>query len=181
MKKRVLIILADGFEEIEAIAPIDLLRRAGLDVLVAGLTKKNISGAHGISLSCEAVVSDIHLQPFDAVVLPGGNPGTSNLLNSDMVLEIVHNNHRENNLTAAICAAPQILDKAGILTGKQFTCYPGVEEKITHGTFVNEPVVIAGNVITGRSAGSSIEFGLAIIATLLGKKVSEEIQSKIVF
>ncbi len=181
MKKRVLIILADGFEEIEAITPIDLMRRAGLDVLIAGLSKREIKGAHGITIACDTTVAEIHLQPFDAVVLPGGFPGTSNLLNSDMVLEIVRNNYRENSVTAAICAAPQILDKSGVLNNKPFTCYPSVQEQISHGTFTNEPVVISGNVITGRAAGSSIEFGLSIIASLLGQNSADEVKQKIVF
>lgn len=181
MKKRALIILADGFEEIEAITPIDLMRRAEIEVTIAGLGKKEITGAHGITIPCDTTVAEIHLQPFHAVILPGGNPGTTNLLNSDQVLEIVRSNFRENSLTAAICAAPQILDKTGVLNGKSFTCYPGVETNITHGTFKNDPVIVDGNCITARSAGNSVQFGLEIITALVGKSVSDQVKEKIVF
>lgn len=181
MKTKALIILADGFEEIEAITPIDLMRRAGIEVIIAGIGKKEITGAHNITIACETTISEIHLQPFHAVILPGGATGTTNLLNSDQVLEIVKSNWRENSLTAAICAAPKVLDKAGILSNKSFTCYPGVESEITHGTFTNEPVIVDGNIITARSAGNSIQFGLEIIAALLGREASNVVKEKIVY
>jgi len=180
MKKSALVILADGFEEIEAITPIDLLRRAGIDVVIAGLDKRKIVGAHGIEITCDTTAQEIHLRPFDAVVLPGGGIGTKNLLGSDLVLEITRSNFRNNNVTAAICAAPMILGETGVLAGQKFTCYPGVESKISHGLFSNESVVVSGNIITARSAASSIEFGLEIINSLLGKTVSDEVKMKIV-
>ncbi len=181
MQKHVLVILADGFEEIEAIAPIDLLRRAGLDVTVAGLDKTVIKGAHGITITCDTTVGEIHLRPYDAVVLPGGLPGTNNLLNSDLTLEIVSRCYRDNCVVAAICAAPRILDKVGALHNKPFTCYPGVENEISHGSFTDQNIVISDNVITGKSAGTSIEFALAIIDKLVSKEIANQVQDRIVF
>ncbi|MEW5895955.1 MAG: DJ-1 family glyoxalase III [Candidatus Omnitrophota bacterium] len=182
MKKSALIILADGFEEIEAVTPIDILRRAGIDVMIAGLNNKEnfVTGSHGI-----AIKTDIALESagsdFDACILPGGTPGSPNLAKSDLVSSFLTIMNREKKLIAAICAAPAlVLAPAGILDRKKATCFPGMEDSFNESTvFVEEAVVIDSNVITSRGAGTAIQFALAIIAKLLNKETSDSIKEKI--
>jgi len=181
MRKKVVVILANGFEEIEAITPIDTLRRAGVDVTVVGLTGSVITGAHNITITCDTTLDAIFHQPFDGIVLPGGNPGTTNLSESTKLIEMIYQMNRDNKIIAAICAAPQVLDLSGVLTDKKYTCYPGSEEKIVHGERIDEPVVIDGNIITGRAAGSSLDFSLGIIEELLDAEQSSDISSRLVY
>lgn len=181
MKKSVLIILADGFEEIEALTPIDLLRRAGIDVTVAGLNSTEITGAHSITVKTDVELSKVQDQPFDAVVLPGGMPGTNNLNASDIVHKIVRNSYRENKLVSAICAAPLVLSDSGILKDKSFTCYPGFENKITNGNFNDSNIIKDNNIITGKGVGKAIDFSLSIISELINEEKAKEIKEQIVY
>jgi 4-methyl-5(b-hydroxyethyl)-thiazole monophosphate biosynthesis len=172
--------LADGFEEIEAIAPIDLLRRAGIVVTILGLTSLEIKGSHDIAVKAEMLLNDFNGK-YDALILPGG-PGHKNLLESYKVLHLVNSAFQQKLLCAAICAAPSVFGKAGILSGKKATCFPGYEDKLGEAIFVKEKVVRDGNIITSRGAGTAVEFGLEIIDYLIGKaeaeKVSRAIQLK---
>ena len=128
MAKKVLVLLADGFEEIEAVTPIDVLRRAGLEVITAGVGKKEITGAHGIQIHCDAEIEKYTDLP-DAVVLPGGMPGAANLKNSPTVLTLLRKMNEKNKTIAAICASPGLaLAASGVLDGKKATCYPGYEK-----------------------------------------------------
>ncbi len=179
--KTALVFIATGFEEIEAITPIDLLRRSGIKVITAGLGSKEVTGAHGMSIICDTTVSEMVHHPVDAVILPGGMPGTTNLLECNDVLEIVRSNHRDNKLIAAICAAPKILDKSGILKGKSFTCYPNNSDEITTGKYIDSPVVVDGNLITGRAVGSAIDFSLAVIEAILSNAAALDVKDKIVY
>ncbi len=179
MNKRAIVVLADGFEEIEALAPVDLLRRAGLDVVMLGLTATDIRGSHSIVVKTDGLF-DAFFQPFDALVLPGG-PGHKNLLLSQKLLELIRSSFAKGVLCAAICAAPSVLGKAGILMGKKATCFPGYEDKLSGATFVEKKVVTDANVITSRGAGTSIEFGLEIITYLAGKEAADEVAEAIVF
>ncbi len=180
MSKKVLLILAQGHEEIEAITQIDLLRRAGIEVTVAGLGSTEITGAHNITVKADVLLEDFS-GDIDGVILPGGMPGTTWLAESETVLNIVRNANEKGFLCAAICAAPLVLDRAGILEGKNYTCYPGVEEKIGSGTFTKKPVVQDGTIITGRGVGTAIPFALKIIDYLLSKGEAEAMASKIVY
>jgi protein deglycase len=179
--KTVIVILAAGFEEIETITPIDMLKRAGANVQIVGVGGTQITGSHGITVTCDTTVSEIIHQPVDCVILPGGMPGTTNLLESNDVLNIVRSNHRENKLIAAICAAPRILDKAGILEGKEYTCYPSAKSEIIHGIHRNSPVITDGNVITGRAAGSVFDFSNEVISHLFSQDIMREVSDKIVY
>lgn len=181
MKKSALIILAPGFEEIEALTPIDLLRRAGITVTIAGINSTEITGAHDITVKCDRIVSELLHHPFDCVILPGGNPGTPNLAKSDAVLEIVSRSHKDNKVIAAICAAPMVLAQASVLNGKKFTCYPGTENEITRGTFENSDLIVDGNVITARSLANSIDFSLAIISQVDPQFDCELLKKQIVY
>ncbi len=167
--KKVLIILADGFEEIEAITPIDVLRRAGLEVAIAGLVQKTVSGAHGIKFQTDLLLDEYEGLP-DAVILPGGMPGAQNLGESEKVAEIIKKMNSQKKVVGAICAAPAlVLGPTGILDGKKATCYPGFEKDFPASVaFSRDRVVVDGNVITSRGPGSAMEFALELVELLAG-------------
>jgi len=179
MKKTALIILAEGFEEVEAITPIDLLRRAGIEVTVAGLSSLEVKGSHSILVKADTVFAIPDTLP-DAVILPGG-PGHKHLANSELVISFVNKMFDAGKLCAAICAASMVFGKAGILDNKKATCFPGFENKLGKGTFVNEAVVVDVNVITARSAGAALPFSLAIIAYLLGQETADKVAKEIIW
>jgi protein deglycase len=179
MGKRAVIILVQGFEEIEAIAPIDLLRRAGIEVSVEGLDSMKVKGSHDIQITASSVFAVPPSLP-DAFILPGG-PGHKNLLDSMTVIEFVQKMFINGKLCAAICAAPSVLGKAGILKGKKATCFPGYEDKLNGGLFVKQPVVIDGTIITSRGAGTAVLFSLEIIRYLTDIRTAEKVASAIVY
>jgi 4-methyl-5(b-hydroxyethyl)-thiazole monophosphate biosynthesis len=179
MSKHAIIILADGFEELEAIAPIDVLRRAGIQVTILGLHSLEIRGSHDIVVKA-AMLLDNFSGPFDAIILPGG-PGHKRLLESNKVLEMVRSAFSRAILCAAICAAPIVLAKAGILVGKKATCFPGFEDKLGGAVFIDKKSVTDGNVITSRGAGTAVDFALDLVAYLAGKEAALSVAEKIVF
>jgi len=180
MAKKALIILAEGFEEIEAVTPVDLLRRAGIEVTAAGLGSTTVKGAHGIHIGADMTL-DAAGGDFDAIICPGGMPGTTNLMASDMVISRVRAVFESGKLCAAICAAPMVLDKAGVLKNKRYTCYPGTEKRIQSGTWIEKDVVRDGSVITARAPGAAIAFSLEIIDALLSSGAGRRIAEAIVF
>ena len=184
MEKRVLVILADGFEEVEALAPVDVLRRSGASVTVAGLKPERgnlVRGAHDVWVRCDVELCDVREDRFDAIVLPGGMPGALNLHKSEVVNSMVLDTYKRGDLVCAICASPAfVLAPTGILDGKKATCYPGCEEKYSHLDFCGERVVRDGNVITGAGPGTALEFGLLISEALFGKEVSSKIHSDMI-
>jgi 4-methyl-5(b-hydroxyethyl)-thiazole monophosphate biosynthesis len=180
MARKALVILADGCEEIEAVTIIDLLRRAGIEVTAAGLGKREITGSHDIVIRADMPLEK-SFDTFDAVVLPGGMPATASLADSVDVGALISAAFQSGALVAAVCAAPLVLARAGILDNKRFTCYPGIEKDIAHGHCVAEPVVIDGNVITGRAAGTAIAFCLAIVEYLLDAPAANDLASKLLY
>lgn len=177
MSKKALIILAEGFEEIEASAPIDILRRAGIEVVVAGLTAEKVTGAHKATIIADTKFEDVE-SDFDACILPGGMPGAGNLASSEKVKSVIAIMHQNGKLIAAICASPAlVLAPLGILDNKSATCYPSMETGFSKNTvFKTDDVVIDGNIITSRGPGTAMKFALAIVEKLLGKNVSDEIK-----
>lgn len=180
--KRVLVVLADGFEEVEAITPIDILRRAGLKVIVAGLGRTSIKGAHGIKVTADIDLGDLDALP-DAVVFPGGMPGAENLAASNDIKELVAAMDAKKGIIAAICASPAlVLAPSGILEGKKATCYPGMEKNFSVGiTAVKDPVVQDGNIITSRGVGTAIPFALKIVESLSGKDTADTVGEQVLF
>ncbi|WOC33085.1 MULTISPECIES: DJ-1 family glyoxalase III [Caproicibacterium] len=176
----VYVFLANGFEEIEALAPVDLLRRAGLEVLTVGIGDNEITGAHGIDVTPDIAEWDLNfdVQPADLVVLPGGMPGTKNLEASASVRNAVQWCVEQNRYIGAICAAPSVLGHWGVLKGHEAVCYPGYESELGC-TLGKKPVVQSGKIITARGAGVAVEFGLALISALCGAQKSEEIRKSI--
>ncbi|SHM36470.1 DJ-1 family glyoxalase III [Halanaerobium congolense] len=173
---KILIPLAEGFEEIEAVTNIDVLRRAGLDVITAGIGSKNIEGDHGIKVEADTVISEIDTADLDAVVLPGGMPGAANLRDSNELRNIIKKLNEENKLCAAVCAAPIVLEAAGILDGKKATSYPGFDKDMPSCNYQEDRVVIDGNLITGRGPGVAVEFAMTLVEYLLDKETKEELQ-----
>lgn len=164
--KKVLVPLAEGCEEMEAVTIIDVLRRAGLTVETVGLTSGVVTASRGVRLLPDREWPDSIPGPYVAIVLPGGGPGTERLQADPRVLEAVRAIAAAGGVVAAICAAPQVLYRAGVLRGKRFTCYPGVERVIEGGVHVERDVEVDGRVITSRGPGTSIAFALTVVAAL---------------
>lgn len=163
------IFLADGFEEIEALAPTDILRRAGREVLTVGVTGKTVSGAHGIPVTADITVDEVVLDDsLEAVVLPGGMPGTTNLEASDKVKESVMFAVANEKLIGAICAAPSVFGHWGLLEGRKATCFPGFEKDLHGAMYSGEGVVKDGVIITAKGAGVALQFGEALAAHFTG-------------
>jgi 4-methyl-5(b-hydroxyethyl)-thiazole monophosphate biosynthesis len=168
---RVLVPLAEGFEEIEAVAIVDVLRRADVEVLVAGLTAGPVRGSHGIALETDVLLDDVDPASLAMVVLPGGQPGTDRLKGDPRVLAIVRQLESSGRTVAAICAAPMVLAEAGVLEGRQATSHPSVRDRLAGATVVAEPrVVRAGRVLTSQGPGTAIEFALEIVRELRGEE-----------
>lgn len=174
--EKILVPLADGFEEIEAVTIIDVLRRATLDVLVAGLHEGPVRGSHGIAIVPDAHLGALDLGVFTMIVLPGGQPGTRNLAADPRVLALVRRLSAEGRRTAAICAAPLVLHAAGVIDGVAVTSHPSVRAELSS-AIVDEArsVVKSGPVTTSQGAGTAMEFALALVADLCGAQKSSEL------
>lgn len=169
--------LANGFEETEAIATLDVLRRANLLVATVGIGEKNITGSHGVTVVADLTDSEIKLdENCEGIILPGGMPGTLNLEKSDTVQKFLDWSAENNRLICAICAAPSVLGHKGILNGKEAVCYDGFETQLEGAIISENPVVRDGNIITAIGAGVSIEFGLEIVKYFCGENESERIK-----
>lgn len=180
----VYIFLADGFEEIEALTPADLLRRAGVEVALAGVTGDVVTGAHGIKVVCDitaAEAEDKICSPAGAemIVLPGGLPGADNLFASDEVSRSITAMKESGGFIAAICAAPYILGQKGLLEGRMATCYPGFEDKLTGAETYECDVIRDGEIITGRAMGSAVEFALELVSAIKGEDAAEKLRDAI--
>ncbi len=167
--------LADGFEEVEALTPLDLIIRAGLPIKTVGVNGLNVTGAHGIVVKADITESDLSFDSIDMVILPGGMPGTTNLLNSQICIDAVKTTYEKNKPIASICAAPMILGSLGILSGKNAVCFPGFENELANANVLSSAVCTDGNIITAAGMGVAFDFGLAIVEMLLGKEKSEEL------
>ena len=178
----VYVLLAEGFEEVEALTPVDLLRRAGVETRLVGVTGATVCGARGINVVTDLSMDEVDLAKADMLVLPGGMPGTTNLYADKRVTDAVRTMADAGKYVAAICAAPSIiLGGMGLLEGKKATCYPGMEEQLTGAMASTEPVVRDGSVITSRGLGTAIPFALALVAYFCGEKQAQALAKSIVF
>ncbi len=170
------VFLANGFEEIEALAPVDFLKRMGVEVVTVGVSGETINGAHNIKVQADILLSDVVLDNnLEGVMLPGGMPGADNLDKCPDVHRAIDYCVDNNKIVAAICAAPFILGKKGLLEGKNATCFPGFEGELKGATVLTDGVVTDGNIITARGAGVAWEFGAAIGTALVNKEKSDGI------
>lgn len=173
---RVAVILADGFEEVEAVAIIDVLRRAGIDTVVAGLHDGSVSSARMVRVVPDTLIDTIQAEDFDMLVLPGGQPGSDNLNADPRVSELIRSFSRKGKLTGAICAAPYVLANAGVLQGKRATSYPSYKDRLGGAVYEDKAVVVDGTVLTSRGAGTALSFGLAIVEKLVSKEKAMNIK-----
>lgn len=182
--KQVYIILADGFEEIEALTVVDILRRGQVStMMVSNTEEKYVTGAHGIKVETDLRFSEMKEEEILALVLPGGMPGTVNLKENKKLMEMVEKRHKQEELTAAICAAPALIfGDLGLLEGKNATCYPSMEEHLTGAKYLaDQKTVQDGHLITGCGMGGAIPFGLQILEALKGKELAKQIKNSIVY
>ena len=175
----VYVFLADGFEIIEAMAPVDMLRRANIEVTTVGVDKKVITSSCGIPVTADIVSNEFEFKDVEAVVLPGGGQGTINLENSSLVQSVIDEAVQCHALVCAICAAPSILGHKGLLKGKNAICFPGFEEALEGAVISKDYVVTDGDFITAKGAGVCIEFGLEIVRELVGEEAAETVRSTI--
>lgn len=173
------ILLADGFEEIEALTPVDVLRRAGLDAKTVAISSKIAVGSHGISTVCDLSADEVNLDEVTAVVFPGGMPGALNLDASDFSDKIIAAVNKNGGIIAAICAAPLVLGRRGLLKGKRATCYPGFENELVGALVSDESVVADGKIVTGRAMGAALEFALKLVELIKGADESKRIADSI--
>lgn len=175
---KVLVPLAEGFEEIEAVAIVDVLRRAGVEVLLAGLAPGPVRGSHGIALETDGTLADVDPAALDMIVLPGGQPGTDHLRADARVLAIVRALEGSGRTVAAICAAPMVLADAGVLEGREATSHPSVRARLGGASVVDAPrVVRSGRVLTSQGPGTAIEFALEIVRELRGEGEARRLQA----
>ncbi|MDR1674780.1 MAG: DJ-1/PfpI family protein [Oscillospiraceae bacterium] len=168
--------LAEGFEELEAIAPADCLRRAGLDLCLVGIGGRNVKSCRGIEIVCDYADSEVFsYQDAEMIVLPGGMPGTLNLEKSETVQSAVDFCVQSGKYIAAICAAPSVLGRKGVLKGHKAVCYPGFEDQLQGAEITGESVCVSGKFITAKSAGAALEFGLELVRIMCSKTKSENI------
>jgi DJ-1 family protein len=181
MIKKAVLFLADGFEEMEALTPVDVLRRAGVEVTVAGISGKSATGAHGVTVQADIALSEL-TGNFDLLIFPGGMPGSKNLGESAKAKELAIKHAGAGKLIAAICAAPVFtLGAWGILDGKTATCYPGMDNLLPAGVkFSPDRVVVDGNVITSRGPGTATEFSLALVEKLVDKAMVQSLSNDMV-
>ena len=176
------VFLADGFEETEAITPIDCLRRAGRQVLTVGIGGKTVKGSHGIPVTADITEEAAALNDaLEMIVLPGGMPGTLNLGASETVQKAIRFCSENGRKLAAICAAPSVFGDLGLLKGHRAVCFPGFEEHLTGAEIGNEPVCVSGNFITSRGAGTAMDFGLKLVAVLESQDAADALAKKMVY
>ena len=182
MAKKALVLLAEGFEEVEAVTPVDYLRRAGITVNTVAVNGPAgaVKGSHGIPVIADTGIEHVKGGEWDALLLPGGMPGASNIAASAPAVALIREMMEAGKLICAICASPAlILSPLGLLAGRRFTCFPGLEAQVTDGRWVEEPVVIDGTLITSRAAGTAAAWAAAIIGQLLGSAEGEKIARQV--
>ncbi len=175
----VYVLLADGFEEVEALAPVDFLRRTGVAVKTVSLTGKPVCGAHGVEVVADVNLSDVDFSDGEMIVLPGGMPGTTHLDECPRMTEILASVYDRGGYLAAICAAPMVLGKRGYLRKKEATCYPGFEEYLAEARISESSVVRDGRIITAKSAGFAWQFGYVLAEIFVGKDTCEKVRQNL--
>lgn len=180
--KKTAILFAEGYEEVEALTVVDLLRRAkiGCDI-VAVKEVDEVTGSHGISVRADKTLSQLEVEQYDGLILPGGLRGVNNLAADERVIDLLRRFHEAGKLTAAICAGPTVLAKAGLLEGRKACCYPGMEDQLTGAVACTDAVVADGSIITSRGLGTAIPFALALVAYFSGETQAQALAKSIVF
>ena len=179
---KIAIFMADGCEEIEGLTVVDIARRAGIEIDMISISDtKTVTSSHKVTFMTDLTKGEADFSNYDGIVLPGGLPGTLNLGADETVNRVIKEFAAEGKMVAAVCAAPSVLGEAGLLQGKKATCYPGYEDKLLGGQWVEEEVAVDGNIITSRGLGTTIPFALEIVKYLIDEKKSKAISDKIIF
>ncbi len=179
MYKKAYIFFANGFEEIEALTPVDVLRRAGVKTVMVSVTgKENVTGSHDITIQTDCLFEQTNFDDADMLILPGG-AGTETLFKHEKLKDLLIEHSQKDTFITAICAAPKVLGNIGLLNGKKATCYPGVESFLTGAHFIAAPVVEDGKIITARGAGASIEFALTLVKNLFDSQTAHNLAAKL--
>ena len=177
----VYVFLADGFEEIEALTVVDILRRAEIRTHMVGVTGKMVTGSHGITVQADETIKEItNLSDATMMVLPGGMPGAKNLLDSGLLKNLLNEAYHSDIFIAAICAAPMVLSEHGLIKGRKVTCYPGFEGQLKDCIHCDELIVHDGKLVTGKGPGAAFAFGLKLVEIIKGHKVSEELSRSMI-
>ncbi|MGI6371616.1 MAG: DJ-1 family glyoxalase III [Caldicoprobacterales bacterium] len=178
---KVIVFLANGFEEVEALTVVDYLRRMDIEAEMVSITNdRKVIGSHNIPVLADKTIEEIgNVDLYEGVVIPGGLPGATNLRGNSKVIEIVRSMHQNNKLTAAICAGPIVLEEAGIIEGRKVTSYPGFEDQLSGGIYQEEGVVRDGNIITARGPALAVYFAIKIVEYFLGEEKAKELQRNI--
>ena len=180
--KKVSIFLAEGFEEVEALTQVDLLRIAGAEVTMVSISgAREVAGSHGIVVTADKIFAEMDFAEMDLLVLPGGMPGTLHLKECAPLIALLQDFNEKGRKLAAICAAPTVLGAAGLLRGKKAACYPGCEDGLTGAEVLTDRVVVDGNITTSRGVGTAIPFALELISLLFGPEKAEEIKKSVIY
>ena len=172
---------AEGYEELEALSVVDILRRGNIEVKMVGVTGKHVKSARAISIEMDVLIEDLNHDEIDMLILPGGIPGVYNLEKSELVLKNITDFKNQGKWLAAICAAPSILGKLGLLAGEKATCYPGNEKYLSECEYVDQETVISHKMITSKGVGTAIKFALLLLETLKDKETSDQVKEAILF
>ncbi|WP_026524896.1 DJ-1 family glyoxalase III [Butyrivibrio sp. MB2005] len=176
------IFLANGFEEIEALTVVDLCRRAGLTIDMVSVTDSlQVTGSHGIEVKADKVIDDLDFDAMDMLVLPGGMPGTTNLENTEKLMENICAFDSKGKFISAICAAPGVFGRAGLLQGKKACVFPGLEGELKGADVQMSETTVDGHILTSRGMGTAMAFGLAIVERFCGKETADELGKKVVY
>jgi 4-methyl-5(b-hydroxyethyl)-thiazole monophosphate biosynthesis len=177
----VYILIGTGFEEIEALSVCDLLRRGGIQVLLAGIGERRIKGGHGIEVFTDITVDEVDPQAAKMIVIPGGMGGVESIESSARCSELIKSAYENGAVLAAICAGPRVLAKLSLIDGKSITCYPGLEDEMTGANVdTSRPLVTDGKIVTGRAVGSSLDFALELLRILKGAETAEKVREGII-
>lgn len=180
--KRAVMLFAEGFETVEALMVVDLLRRGGVEVTMTSINEEDmVRSAHGVGIEMDATMDEIDVLDYDAIILPGGMPGTLHLGESEAVKKALLRMNEAGRIVSAICAAPGVLGKHGLLEGKNACSYPDHEVNLLGATVSREPVVVDGNIVTSRALGTAMEFGFKLLELLVSKEKADEVKKAIVY
>ncbi|MBQ9673750.1 MAG: DJ-1/PfpI family protein [Ruminococcus sp.] len=171
----VYLFIANGTEEVEAMAPLDILRRGGVKVTTVGVGGKTVTGSHGVQITADIEENEVRLDDVEAVILPGGMPGTTNLEDSIVVHHALEYAYKNNLLIGAICAAPSILGHNGFLNGKKATCFPGFEKELVGAEYTGDFVTQDKNIVTGKGAGAALQFGKLLLENLTDEETARKV------
>lgn len=177
---KIAVYFAEGYEEIEALSVVDVLRRADIEVVMVGVSGKSVTSARGITICMDTTIDVLDHETVDMIVLPGGMPGVSNLENNGLVVQNIKEFKKKDKWLAAICAAPSILGKAGLLIGEKATCYPGYEKYLEQCQYTDEKTVISHKIITSKAAGTALEFAFVLVEVISGKLIADKIKKAMV-